>query len=128
MNDQKFSLEVDFLDGIPQGRILKFVGDLDYTTTAKMSETIATLQDEGALYFIADFSRLRYINSTGLGALLFINTTLKQRGGLLKIISMSESVFEIVEIIGAHVILNIYSNLEDAVTALQKDLRSSHAE
>ncbi|MDR1760101.1 MAG: STAS domain-containing protein [Fibrobacter sp.] len=127
MNDEKLSLEVDVLEGIPQGRLLKFVGDLDYTTTTKMSDAITKLQEEGALYFIADFSRLRYINSTGLGALLFVNTTLKQRGGSLKIISMSESVFEIVEIIGAHVILDIYSNLEDAVAALQKDLRSSHA-
>lgn len=119
MNEEKLLLEIDVLADIAQGRILKFIGDLDSTTTQKMSDTISKLREDGVQHIIADFSRLRYINSTGLGALLFINKTLKQHDGSLKIIAMSENVFEIVEIIGANTILEIYTTLEEALNALK---------
>ena len=67
---------------------------------------------------VADFSRLRYINSTGLGALLFVNKKVKCVGGVFKVANVNENVLEIIEIIGADQLLEIHKTLEEALASL----------
>jgi anti-anti-sigma factor len=61
---------------------------------------------------------LRYVNSTGLGVLLHFNKSAKERGGCFKIANLNENVYEIIEIIGAASLLDIYDELGEAVAAL----------
>jgi len=102
----------------PKARIVRFIGDLDATNVEKIVDDIIELYNEGICNIIADFKRLRYVNSTGLGVLLHFSKTAKEKGGCFKIANINENVYEIIEIIGATTLLEIYDDLDDAIVAL----------
>ena len=66
-----------------------------------------------------DFKKLRYVNSTGLGILLHISRAAKEKEGCFKIANINENVYEIIEIIGATSLLEIYDNMEMAISSLE---------
>lgn len=62
---------------------------------------------------------MRYINSTGLGALLFVNKKFKETGGIFKVANVNENVLEIIEIIGADQLLEIHRALDEALESIR---------
>lgn len=119
MTDKQIKLDVEAIDGHPNARMIRFEGDLDSTNVEKTLGLVTKLLGEGARQFVADFSRLRYLNSTGLGILLHISKTARQHEGCFKIARVNENVYEIIEIIGAHTLLDIYDKIEDAIDSLK---------
>lgn len=103
----------------PQAKIVKFIGDLDATNVEYVVEKILGLINSGFKDIIADFEKLRYVNSTGLGILLHFSKTAKGKEGCFKIANINENVYEIIEIIGATTLLEIFDELKDAIHSLQ---------
>ena len=81
-------------------------------------EEIINLMNTGTVHIVADFKELRYVNSTGLGILLHFSKTAKEKGGTFKITNVNEHVYEIIEIIGATTLLDIFENVEEALKTL----------
>lgn len=106
------------IPGKPQAKVVEFVGDLDATNVEDVLEKIMALMNDGIVFLVADFEKLRYVNSTGLGILLHFSKMAKEKGGCFKIANVNEHVYEIIEIIGATTLLEIYDNVEEAVNAL----------
>jgi len=102
----------------PGAKLVRFVGDLDATNVENVVERIFSLLNEGTLNIVADFEKLRYVNSTGLGILLHFSKSAKEKGGCFKIANVNENVYEIIEIIGATTLLDIYDELDEAVNSL----------
>lgn len=102
----------------PDAKLIKFIGDLDATNVEGVVEKIFSLLNEGILNIVADFDRLRYVNSTGLGILLHFSKSSKEKGGCFKIVNVNENVYEIIEIIGATTLLDIYDELDEAINSL----------
>ena len=102
----------------PGAKLVRFVGDLDATNVENVVERIFSLLNEGILNIVADFEKLRYVNSTGLGILLHFSKSAKEKGGCFKIANVNENVYEIIEIIGATTLLDIYDELDEAVNSL----------
>jgi anti-sigma B factor antagonist len=82
-------------------------------------EKICNLFSDGFINIIADFKKLRYVNSTGLGILLHFSKSAKEKNGSFRIANVNENVYEIIEIIGATTLLEIYDEIEEAVAALK---------
>lgn len=118
MSEKTEILNIESIDACPTARLLRLVGDLDSTNAESTSSRIIELLQDGVKTVVADFSRLRYINSTGLGALLFVNKKLKEAGGVFKVANVNENVLEIIEIIGADQLLEIHPTLEEALASL----------
>ena len=118
MNENPEILTIEQIENYPAARLLRFVGDLDSTNAEATSNRIVELLDGEVTTLVADFSRLRYINSTGLGALLFVNKKVKGVGGVFKVANVNENVLEIIEIIGADQLLEIHRTLEEALASL----------
>lgn len=106
------------MPGKPDAKLIKFIGDLDATNVEDVVEKIFSLLKEGIVKIVADFSKLRYVNSTGLGILLHFSKSAKEKGGCFKITNVNENVYEIIEIIGATTLLEIYDEVKEAVNAL----------
>jgi anti-anti-sigma factor len=113
-------IELSFEDirGKQNAKLIRFVGDLDATNIETVLEKVCNLINEGFTSIIADFKQLRYVNSTGLGILLHFSKTAREKGGCFKIANINENVYEIIEIIGATTLLEIYDDLDEAVEAL----------
>ncbi len=119
MNEQQELLTIEKIENHPSARLLRFVGDLDSTNAEATSGRMLELLGEGVTTIVADFSRLRYINSTGLGALLFVNKKFKESGGVFKVANVNENVLEIIEIIGADQLLEIHGTLDEAIGSIR---------
>jgi anti-anti-sigma factor len=103
----------------PDAKLVKFIGDLDATNVETILEEISELINGGTPKIVADFEKLRYVNSTGLGILLHLSKASKEKNGCFKIANVNENVYEIVEIIGATTLLEIFENAEEAITSLK---------
>ena len=94
MNEKQMLLTIEPIKDHPSARLLRFSGDLDSTNAETVTATVQNLLQQGARDLVADFSKLRYINSTGLGALLFANKKTKEAGGSIKLAAVNENVLK----------------------------------
>jgi anti-anti-sigma factor len=116
--ETKIELKVRDIKNFKDAKVVEFVGDLDATNVENVLEQITGLLNDGFVKLIADFEKLRYVNSTGLGILLHFSKTAKERDGCFKIANVNENVYEIIEIIGAITLLDIYDNVNEAIKTL----------
>lgn len=117
--ESQIELEQEELKGINNAMLVRFIGDLDATNVEFVLEKICNLLNEGRINIVADFKKLRYVNSTGLGVLLHFNKSAREKGGSFKIANVNENVYEIIEIIGATSLLEIFDELDEAVESLK---------
>ncbi|MBN1758580.1 MAG: STAS domain-containing protein [Chitinispirillaceae bacterium] len=116
--ESQIDLTFEDIRGKQNAKLIRFIGDMDATNIETVHEKVCNLLNEGIISIIADFKQLRYVNSTGLGILLHFSKTAKEKGGCFKIANINENVYEIIEIIGATTLLEIYDDLDDALNAL----------
>jgi anti-anti-sigma factor len=116
--DSQIELQYEDIKGRHDAKLVRFIGDLDATNVESVLEKITNLLYDGQVQVVADFKKLRYVNSTGLGILLHFSKAAREKGGCFKIANVNENVYEIIEIIGAMSLLEIYDEVEDAVAAL----------
>jgi anti-anti-sigma factor len=117
--ESHIDLEYEDIKSFGNAKLVKFIGDLDATNVETVLEKILNVLNDGFVHIIADFTQLRYVNSTGLGILLHFSKLAKEKGGSFKIAKVNENVYEIIEIIGATSLLEIYDEVDEAIKALQ---------
>ncbi|HON11488.1 MAG: STAS domain-containing protein [Fibrobacter sp.] len=116
--ESQIDLVYEDIRGKANAKLIRFIGDLDATNVETVLEKVCSLLNEGINNLVADFQKLRYVNSTGLGILLHFSKSAKEKGGSFKIANINENVYEIIEIIGATSLLEIYDELDEAIAAL----------
>ncbi len=116
--ESQIELEYENIAGKDNVKLVRFIGDLDATNVDSVRVKISNLFSEGFPVIVADFAKLRYVNSTGLGILLHFSEAAKEKGGSFKIANVNENVYEIIEIIGATSLLEIYDELDEAINSL----------
>ena len=77
-------------------------------------ESIATTHDT----LLLDMSRLNFVDSSGLGALLSCLRTMKGKQGQLLLFGMTKSVRALFELVRMHRIFSIYNSQEEALAEL----------
>lgn len=116
--DSQIELEYEDVKGRRDAKLVRFIGDLDATNVETVLEKVCDLLNDGYINIIADFKKLRYVNSTGMGILLHFSKSAKEKNGSFRIANVNENVYEIIEIIGATSLLDIYDDVNEAVAAL----------
>ena len=78
------------------------------------------LRKQGCLKIIADFSGVSYIDSTGIGFLIAIYTSIiRERGGKFVIAAPNRRVREVLQLTKLDTILTLYDTVDNAVTAMK---------
>jgi anti-sigma B factor antagonist len=96
--------------------VLVPVEELDASNAGEFKRAIApTLEANTQL--VIDLSRLRFIDSSGLGAMLSCLRQVSAKGGDLKLCGMSKQVRATFELVRMHRIFDIFSTREEAVRA-----------
>jgi anti-sigma B factor antagonist len=91
------------------GKVLMITGviELNATNAAAFRDQVrTTLQPQHETVEI-DFSTARFVDSSGLGALIAIHKTVCGRGGLVRIIRPTPAVLQILELTRMHRIFEI---------------------
>jgi len=92
------------------------VAELDASNSGEFKRDIApVLQANTKL--VLDLSRVRYVDSSGLGAMLSCLRQLSAKSGDLKLCGMSKQVRALFELVRMQRIVDIYATREEAVAA-----------
>ena len=83
----------------------------------QLRELTRRLTSDGARFFILNMSGISYMDSAGLGLLLSVYATIKNQGGELKLLNVSERVIELLKITN---LLHVFDIFEDEEIALAK--------
>jgi anti-sigma B factor antagonist len=93
-----------------------FVDELDASNTAEFKQQMAPILAEQRKVVI-DLGQLRFIDSSGLGAMLSCLRQLSAKASDLKLCGLSRSVRAAFELVRLHRVLDIYATRADAVRA-----------
>jgi anti-anti-sigma factor len=94
------------------------VEELDAGNTAEFKRDIAPALETNTKV-VLDLSKLRFLDSSGLGSFLSCLRKLNSKGGDLKLCGMSPRVRTVIELVRMHRVFDIYRTKEEAVRAFQ---------
>ena len=93
-------------------------GHLDAHTEKSFQDQVLRNIENSEKTILIDFSKIDYMSSAGLRALLILAKRQKESGGTLTICGLQENVAEIFSVSGFDTIMDIYSNRNAALEKL----------
>ena len=90
--------------------------ELDASNSEEFKREVAPLL-EATVKLVLDLSRLRFVDSSGLGAFISCLRKLNAKGGDVKLCGMSKQVRAVFELVRMHRVFDIYGTKEEAVRA-----------
>jgi anti-sigma B factor antagonist len=92
--------------------------ELDASNAADFKREVAPLL-ETTTKLVFDLARLRFVDSSGLGAFISCLRQVNARGGDVKLCGMSKQVRAVFELVRMHRIFDIFATREEAVHAFE---------
>ena len=99
--------------------IIHLEGFLDANNHGLFREAVANHVGKGHYKLVVDFSKLRYIGSSGIEVVLSHIQTLRDNGGDMVLSAMSAKIFKVFDLLGLPALFVIRSTVEEAVDALR---------
>jgi anti-anti-sigma factor len=93
--------------------VVELVGQADVSAQA-MSEALAAEAAKAPQLLILDLSRLSFIDSSALGAIIRTHRALRGNGGKLALVNPSPSVARILQLVDIAHTIPVYPSVEDA--------------
>jgi anti-sigma B factor antagonist len=88
--------------------------------SAKVNQDIYTFIEKGERKFVIDLSKVKVMNSSGLGILIASLTSIKNANGTLKIASANDKIKNLLLVTKLHTIFNQYPDLDSAVKSFDE--------
>lgn len=110
-------MELDIRD---DGRvtILVLKGDLGIGDSETLfKRTVSRLLEEGKVHLLIDCTALRFVDSTGLGALVRALTTSQHEGGQTKLLGVGPNMRKLLEMTKLDSVFEMFDNREQAVSS-----------
>jgi anti-sigma B factor antagonist len=101
---------------IPGVSVVRVEGDLDLYNTRELADCADEAMEKGCLHLIIDFSRLKFIDTSGFSSLITCNRRLKAKHGTLSVFGLDSNTQKLFSRIGADRIFSLYP---DEATAMQ---------
>lgn len=95
-----------------------FVDELDASNTAEFKQRMAPVLAEHR-FVVIDLEPVRFIDSSGLGAMLSCLRQLSPKGGDLKLCGLSKPVRAAFELVRLHRVLDIHATRAEAIEAFR---------
>ncbi len=107
------------IDKTEQYSILKLLEEkLDSPLSPALKSEFVTLNAEGIKNIIIDLSEVKYVDSSGLSALLVGNRIYNEAGGIFILASLNDHVLKLIKISQLNNVLNLVPTVEEAIDAV----------
>lgn len=101
--------------------VLTFKGNITGgPAAAEFHNKIKSLIDEKKMNVVADLSKVKFMNSSGLGILITSLTSLRSAGGDLKLCGASDRIESLLIVTKLITVFDNYRTLKEAVKAFQE--------
>jgi len=94
-----------------KGRITLGAGDLE------LRKAVQTQLDAGNTAVVLGMQGVEYIDSAGLGELVACKKRASAKGGNVKLVMPSESVYKVLSIVSLHLVFEIFDNEAKAIAS-----------
>ena len=101
---------------------------IDSLVAPKLKSEFVTLFQSGTQSLIIDLSKVRYVDSSGLSALLVANRLAGEAEGYFILTSVNDHVMKLLTISKLDVVFNIFTNVEEAIKAIFSSLLDNQSE
>jgi len=98
---------------------VRLIGEIDVFASPEVKTALCSLVKEGHTLLVIDFSKVAYIDSTGLGALVAALKTARENGGSIAIVCTNPQIRRIFDITGLVKVFGMYDDVESARTGLR---------
>ena len=105
-------IQVEERDGV---FILRLDGSLDAYSFPNLEAQLKNLKEKNQHKVVLDCTGLDYVHSAALGAFIGFARMSRDKGGDLKLVNLSPKIYNIVELLGFHKILEIHKEVNQAV-------------
>ena len=95
--------------------LLSITGYIDTSSCQELENVISDLVNKNNIQVIADIGGVTYVSSAGWGAFMGKLKDIRDQGGDIKIVQMSQEVFEVFEMLEFNKILRHYDSIEEAL-------------
>lgn len=92
-------------------------GQLDAHTASDLETALHQIIAGGDVRLVVDFTSLDYISSAGLGVFMVFIEQVRTAGGDIKLAAMQPKVHMVFDLLGFHVLFEIYPSVDEAVRA-----------
>jgi anti-sigma B factor antagonist len=101
--------------------ILELSGDVtDVSDSGLMRETVHKLAEQGKIKVVADLGNVGLMNSLGIGMLIASYTSLKNKGGDLKLANITDRIKSLLVITRLLTVFDCYDSVNEAVRSFKK--------
>jgi len=87
--------------------------------TQEMRDRLDILMAGDTRFVVIDFQNVRWINSAGIGAIIYCLTTLRDRGGDVRFANLHGEILHYVQILNLGQIVKIFDDVDDAVASFK---------
>ena len=99
-------------------KVLNIIGDLNSVTAGEAEIKLTQLIMGGNKKMVVNLDQLNYISSAGLRVFLMANKLIKKKDGVLRICCLNNTVKEVFEISGFHMIFSIFDSESEALEGI----------
>ena len=93
----------------PEGKITLGDGDQE------LGESVRTSLEQGARKVLINFSKVSYLDSSGVGELVGCYTSVKGKGGELRICGMNSRIFSLITMTSLHSVFDVKDTEEESL-------------
>jgi anti-sigma B factor antagonist len=94
----------------PEGKITLGDGDQE------LGEAVRTTLSEGAKKILINFEKVSYLDSSGVGELVGCFTSIKGKGGELRICGLNNRLFSLIKMTSLHSVFDVKDTEEEALS------------
>lgn len=107
--------------------VLKLTGRLGIGMAGQeLQWKLEELQGQGEKKIVLDFTDLKYMDSTGLGIVVFCSGKMRESGGRLSVAAANDTIQHLFKITHVDQSLNLYPTVEQAVAGLGSGANPTH--
>ena len=99
--------------------IIDILGEMDLYNSYKLKELLLKMVEKKIEKFIINMEEVEYIDSSGIGALIYITSTVKKMDLRLAIVNVQGSVKKVIELTKLTNFFPIFPNLEEAIKSME---------
>jgi anti-anti-sigma factor len=93
----------------PEGKITLGDGDQE------LGEAVRSALGDGSLKIVIDFSKVSYLDSSGVGELVGCYTSIKNKSGVLRICGMSAKILGLMKMTSLYSVFEVFDTLQEAL-------------
>ena len=88
---------------------------------SEFHDKLKALADDGKTNIVGDLSKVKFMNSSGLGIMITAMTSMRKAGGDFKICGASDRIESLLIVTKLITVFNHYKTLDEAVEAYQSE-------